>query len=243
MLLAAVAALALLQNAPCRGEAARRVEEAARLAAEFNLIAAADGYGAAAREGCGFAATVAIYVRGLVAARAAETQFGSAASLQPVKQAIAALAPAAAADPVVRIMQAVLQAAVPAAQHERAEMALQIDEMLRRESLQLEAKLPPVPVLSAHEAAGNFWLQLHVYDEAARAFAIAAQRVGQTPSVLLGAARSAAGQKRLAAACEQYQRLIAWWGSRSGSPPEMTEARAYVKQPACATPVPPGARR
>jgi hypothetical protein len=161
-----------------------------------------------------------------------------------VRQAIVALEPAAATDPVVRIMQAVLRAAIPAAQHERAEMALLIDEMVRRESLQLEARLPAVPVLSAHEAAGYFWLQLHVYDEAARAFDVAAQRVGQTPSVLLGAARSAAGQQgRAATACEQYRRLISWWGGRPGSPPEMMEARAYVKQSPCAAAVTPGTRR
>ena len=243
MLLATLLTLALLQNAPCRGDAARHIEDAARLAESFDFIAAAEAYGAAARAGCASADTVAIYVRGLVAARVADAQFGSAASLQPVKQAITALEPAAAADPVVRIMQAVLRAALPAAQHERGEMALLIDEMLRRESLQLEAKLPALPVLSAHEAAGYFWLQLHIYDEAARAFDVAAQRVGSTPAVLLGAARSAARQQRTAVACVQYQRLISWWGSRPGAPPEMTEARAYVKQPPCAAPVTPGARR
>ena len=243
MLLATLLTLALLQNAPCRGDAARHVEEAARLAGSFDLIAVAEAYSAAARAGCASADTVSIYVRGLIAARTAETQFGSAASLQSVRQAITALEAAAATDPVVRIMQAVLRAAIPAAQHERAEMALLIDEMVRRESLQLEARLPAVPVLSAHEAAGYFWLQLHVYDEAARAFDVAAQRVGQTPFVLLGAARSAAGQQRIAAACEQYRRLVSWWGSRPGSPPEMTEARVYVKQPPCAAAVTPGLRR
>jgi hypothetical protein len=243
MLSAAFLTLALLQDGSCGADAARHVAEALRLGETFDLSGAADAYAAAAKVGCADAQKAAIYIRGLVAARAADAQFGSAASLQPVRQAITALEPAAAADPVARIMQAVLRAALPAAQHERAELALLIDEMLRRELLQLEAKLPAVPVLSAHEAAGYFWLQLHIYDEAARAFDVAAQRVGSTPAVLLGAARSAARQQRIAVACVQYQRLISWWGSRPGSPPEMTEARAYVKQPPCAAPVPPGARR
>ena len=182
----------------------------------FDLSGAADAYAAAAKVGCADAEKAAIYIRGLVAARVADAQFGSAASLQPVRQAIAALQPAAAADPVARIMQAVLRAALPAAQHERAEMALLIDEMLRRELLQLEARQPAVPVLSAHEAAGYFWLQLHIYDEAARAFDVAAQRVGSTPAVLLGAAQGPPpGQKRIAVACDQYQRLVVMVGRPS----------------------------
>ena len=171
----------------------------------------------------------------------AEAQFGSAASLQPVRQAIAALEPHAAVDPLARIMQAVLQAAVPAAQHERAELALRIDEMLRRESLQLEARQPGVPVISAHEAAGYFWLWLHIYDEAGRAFDDAAKRIGQTPHVLLGIARTAAGRREVAA-CGHYTRLISWWGSRQGSPAEITEARAYVNEPQCAAATIPGVR-
>ena len=130
-------------------------------------------------------------------------------------------------------MTAVLRAAIPAAQHERPEMALRIEEMLRHESLQLEAKQPPLPVLSAHEAAGYFWLQLHLYVEAGRAFDAAALAVGRTPHVLLGHARTAAGRQD-PAACEQYRRLLSWWGSRPGSPPEVTEAREYVKRPQCA---------
>jgi hypothetical protein len=100
-----------------------------------------------------------------------------------------------------------------------------------------------VPVISAHEAAGYFWLQLHIYDEAGRAFDVAAKRIGQTPHVLLGTARTAAGRRDMAAACEHYKRFISWWGSRPASPPEITEARAYVKQPQCAPPPAPGTRR
>jgi hypothetical protein len=134
---------------------------------------------------------------------------------------------------------------MPAAQHERAEMSLFIDEMLRMESLQLEARQPALPVLSAHEAAGRFWLQLHLYEEARRAFEVAGDRIGQTPHVMLGAARAAAGRRDLPAACEQYRRLVAWWNDRAASPPEITEARTFVKQPSCTPPPPskPATRR
>jgi hypothetical protein len=224
----------LLQDATCRsGEAARHLTEAARLGETFDLTGAAAEYEAAAREGCAASAAAATYVRGLIAARHADAQFGSAASMEPLKQAISALESSTAQNPSARAMATVLRAAMPAAQHERPEMALRIEEMLRQESLQLEAKQPPLPVLSAHEMAGYFWLQLHLYVEAGRAFDAAGQAVGRTPYVMLGHARSAAGRQD-PAACEQYRRLIAWWGSRAAVPPEMTEARDYLKRPQCA---------
>jgi hypothetical protein len=226
-------AVALLQDASCRDDGARHLTEAARLGETFDLTGAAAEYDAAAGAGCDAAAAAATYIRGLIAARQADAQFGTAASLEPLKQSISSLESIGAQNPSARAMAAVLRAAIPAAQHERLEMALRIDEMLRHESLQLEAKQPALPVLSAHEAAGYYWLQLHLYVEAGRAFDAAAQAVGRTPHVLLGQARTAAGRQD-PAACEYYRRLIAWWGSRSGSPPEMTEAREYVKRSQCA---------
>ena len=234
----------LMQDAPCSGDAARHITEAASLGAAFDLAGAAGAYAAAERAGCVSAAAPAAYLRGLVAARDADANFASAASLLPIRLAVASLDPMAATDPVARAMQLVLRASIPAAQHERPEMALLIEEMLRLEALQLEAKQPPLPVLSAHEAAGYFWLQLHLYDEARRAFDEAARRIGETSHVLLGSARAAAGRRDPRLACTQYQRLISWWGSRPGSPPEIAEARAFVKQPLCAAaPARPGTQR
>jgi hypothetical protein len=236
-------AIALLQDA-CGGEATRQIAEAQRLGDVFDLAGSAAAYAAAVTSGCTNAQGAAIYMRGVIAARAADAQFGSAASLQPLKEAISALEPHAARDPVARAMQAVLRAAMPAAQHERAEMALLIDEMLRQESLQLEARLPGLPILSAHEAAGYFWLQLRVWDEAARAFDVAAKRIGATSHVMLGAARAAAGRQDVAAACGHYKRLVSWWGARTASPPEITEARGYLARPPCAAPpARPGTKR
>lgn len=237
-----LAALALFQSTLCSGDAAPHVAEAWRRGQAFDIAGAAAAYAAAVNAGCAAARAPLIYVRGLLAARAAGAQFGAAASLQPVKQAITDLQPFAASDPVARAMQAVLRAGMPAAQRERAEMTLFIDEMLRMESLQLEAKQPPLPVLSAHEMAGQYWLQLRLYDEARRAFDVAAERIGQTPHVLIGAARATAGGRNLPAACEQYRLLLAWWGGRVGAPPEITEARGFVKQPQCAPPSPGKAR-
>jgi len=234
---------ALLQDVSCRADAARGITEALGLGEAFDLPGAAAAYSAAERAGCAAAAAPAAYLRGIVAARDADASFASAASLIPVRLAIATLDPIAATDPVARAMQLVLRASIPAAQHERAEMMLLIDEMLRLEAIQLEAKQPPLPVFSAHEAAGYFWLQLHLYDEAVRAFEEAGRRVGQTPHVMLGAARASAGRRDARSACAQYQRLLSWWGSRTASPAEIVEARDFTKQPQCATAsVRPGSR-
>ena len=208
-----------------------------RLGEAFDLAGAADAYAAAAASGCAPAQILATYVRGLIAARHADAQFGSATSLEPLNQAIASLESHRATDAIARIAHAVLRAALPAAQHERAEMALFIEEMLRLETIQLEARQPGLPVVTAHEAAGQFWLQLHLWEEATRAFALAGQRIGATPHVMLGLARAAAGRQEAATACEQYTRLVEWWGTRPGTPAEITEARAYVEQQQC---VPPG---
>lgn len=235
-------ALTLLQGPPCSGEAARHVAEASRRGQAFDLEGAATAYTAAMQAGCWSVQPALFYLRGLLAVHAANAQFASAASLQPLRDAINQLQRFTTGDPVIRGMEMVLRAGIPAAQHERAEMSLFIDEMLRMESLQLEAKQPPLPVLSAHEAAGQFWLMLRLYDEARRAFELAAQRVGQTPHVLIGVARAAVGRKDLPAACDHYRRLIAWWNDRAESPPEIIEARAFVKQPQCAAPA-PGTRR
>jgi hypothetical protein len=240
---ALILAIALFQVGACGGEAARHLADAHRLGEAFDLAGAAEAYAAAVKSGCPDARAAAIYVRGLIAARAADAQFGSAVSLQPLKETVSVLEAFAIVDPVARAMQAVIRAAVPAAQHERAEMALLIDEMLRHESLQLEAKLPGLPVMSAHEVAGYFWLQLRVWDEAARAFDVAARRIGQTPHVMLGAARAASGRQDVAAACEQYKRLVSWWGTRSSAPSEIAEARGFLEKRCAAVPARPGTRR
>jgi len=236
--------LTLLQDAPCRGEAAGRIVNAMRLSQAFDLSGAAMEYAAAADAGCADAEVVVQYLRGLVAARAADAQFGSPESLQSVRRAAAALESRGKTDSNARVAHAVLRAAIPAAQHERAEMALMIDEMLRLEGVQLEAGLPGLPAITAHEAAGQFWLQNRAWDEAARAFDEAARRIGTTPHVLLGSARAAAGRADTAAACGQYAKLLTWWADRPAPPPEVAEAQAYVKQPQCAPPAArPGTKR
>jgi hypothetical protein len=91
------------------------------------------------------------------------------------------------------------------------------------------AGLPGAPLLSAAEVAGDLWLQVHRYEDARRAYAEAAARVGTTLRVLAGLARSARRLNDADAACSSYRQLLDMWGGRTGLPLEIAEARTYVE--------------
>ena len=126
--------------------------------------------------------------------------------------------------------------AMPAAasQYERDEMALYLAEATRIEALLLAARQPGAPFISAHEMAGDLWLQVHRFEDARRAYALAAERVGRTPRVRLGLARVAVRLQEPALACQEYRWLLDAWGDRTEAPPEITEAREYLSsEPGC----------
>jgi hypothetical protein len=62
-------------------------------------------------------------------------------------------------------------------------------------------------MITAHEAAGDLWLQVYRYDDARRAYMKAAERIGVTPRITLGLARLAVRIEAVATACKQYQSL------------------------------------
>jgi hypothetical protein len=107
-------------------------------------------------------------------------------------------------------------------------MAIYLAEATRREQLLLAAAQPTVPFISAHELAGDLWRQVHRFEDARRAYAIAADQVGRTGRVRLGAARAAAGLKDTEAACDAYRSFVQWWGTRAFARTEAVEARTYV---------------
>lgn len=225
----------LLQDAPCRGEGAARLEAAAARAAAFDLGRAAEMFAAAARSGCAGADVTAHYLRGLTDARAAHAQGGSPESLAPVREAIAAVDTLDGGLPgPAEIARFVLMAAAAAAQSERDEMALLVGHALQLESLQLSAAQPGAPVLTAHEVAGDLWLRVHLYEDARRAYRLAAERVGRTPGVVLGLARAASRLTDRPTACREYRALLDRWGRGREEPAEIQEARAFVEQPWCA---------
>ena len=139
----------------------------------------------------------AVYARGWDAARAAYAQGGSAESLQPVRDAIAALDRGGANVPgPAQIARLVLLAAAAAAQSERDEMAIFLDQAVRLEALQLAAGQPGAPGMTAHEAAGDLWLQVHRFDDAREAYERAAAVLGMTPRIARALADVNARQKR-----------------------------------------------
>lgn len=226
--------LMLLQPQMCSGEAARHVERAAARAEAFDLAGAAAGYFAAAARGCADVEVTGHYLRGLAAAREAYRHGGSAESLAPVVQAMAQLEVRAAGMPgIAQIARVVLQAAAAAAQSEREGMALLIGHAVDLENVQIAAGQPVLPGVSAHEAAGDLWLQVHRYEEARRAYEEAARRVGSTSRVLLGQARVAARTNHSASACRAYGELVRRWTARGEEPAEVAEAREYAGSPQC----------
>jgi hypothetical protein len=150
-----------------------------------------------------------------------------------VKDAVAALERHGADRPgLAQIARLVLLGAAAAAQSERDEMAIFLDEALRQESIQIAAGQPAVSVVTAHEAAGDLWLQVHRFEDARRAYQGASKLFGARPRILLGLARTAA-RLNDPAGCTEYRRLLEWWGSLAGEPAEIVEARAYVAGSMC----------
>jgi hypothetical protein len=226
--------LSLLQPLPCRAEAAQHVAAAIARGAVFDLAGAADAYFTAAAKGCTEADVPGHYLRGLVAAEHAHAEFGARDALAPVQDAIVLIDARGGTTPgLPQVARLVLQAAASAAQSERPTIAVFLDEALRLEALQLDARQPPLPVVTAHEAAGDLWLRVRDYEQARRAYLRAETRIGATPRITLGLARIASRLNDGLAACRQYRGFVGWWGSRAGEPPEVAEARAYLRRPAC----------
>jgi len=213
-------------------------DSAALLAAATERAAVLDLQGATARlasvRQCADTAVPYWYLQGLIAAREAYRAGGSPESLAPVKAAIEQLAMRAAEMPSAEIARVVLLAASSAAQSERDEMGLLLVHALDLEQKQRSAGLPGAPMVTAHEVAGDLWLQVHRFDDARQAYMTALEHVGPTKRVMLGLARTALRQKDVAGSCVQYRKLVGAWPPRAGGdPPELAEAAAFLRRPEC----------
>jgi len=227
-------ALTLAQDPRCTSDGAALVRAASERAAAFDLVGAAERLRTAVDAGCADAQPSSVYLRGLLAARAAYRFGGSPESLAPVRAAIDVLKSGArGASAPEEIAGFVLQAAAAASQSERDELSLMIEHAVQLEAVRLSAGLPGAPIVTAHEAAGDLWLQVHRYEDARRAYLRAAERVGATPLITLGLARTATRLKDVAAACVEYRTLATAWKRPGTEPPEITEARAFLREPAC----------
>jgi hypothetical protein len=204
------------------------MKAATERAAVFDLAGALQRMQGAAMSGCVDARLPALYLRGWIAARDAYRAGGSPESLRPVLQSIATMEGTLGKSGPPQIAALVLQAAAAAAQSERDELALMIDYAVQLEDRNLTAKRPVLPMITAHEAAGDLWLQVHRYEDARRAYMKAEQRIGVTPRITLGLARLAVRIDAVATACTQYQSLVTSWKERGPEPPELAEARSFL---------------
>lgn len=146
-----------------------------------------------------------LYLRGLLSARDAYGLGGSPESLAVVRSAIATLEARPARSRQVDIVINVLRAAAAAAQSERDEMALFLTQAIQLETIQLAAREPGAPLISAHEVAGDLWLRVFRYEDARQAYLKALSQVGPTPRVLLGIARAEVRLKNGPNACPDTQ--------------------------------------
>ena len=225
-------AVALAQGPACSPDALALIKAANDRAAAFDLSGAAQRLQSAVISGCADAEVPWLYLRGWIAAREAYRHGGSPESLRPVLQAIAKLQAIGASGPA-QMASLVLQAAAAAAQSERDELALMIDYAVLLEGRNLSARLPGLPILTAHEAAGELWLQVYRYDEALRAYKRAAEQIGVTPRVTLGLARTAVRLEAQATACTQYRAFVAAWKGTGAEPSELSEARTFLTNAEC----------
>jgi hypothetical protein len=192
-MVALLVAVAMLGAQPCAEAALARLRDAAARAQAFDLPNAVDLLRGATGERCETTEIARVYLAGLSAALDAYDQGGSVESLAPVREAISALEKLSGQGPgPAEIARLVLVAASAAAQSEREEMGAFLTHATSMESLQLAANQPGAPVLSAHEVAGELWLQVHQFDDARAAFERAATQVGMTPRIAAGLARAAA---------------------------------------------------
>ena len=225
-----LALLIALAQAPCPADAMTLVLEASIRAEEFDLPGAADRMQMAASGGCATARIPALYLRGLVDAREAFRQGAPPESLTPVREAIASLEAIAGGRPgSAQIARLLLQAAAAGAQSERDEMSLYLDAAVQMDTLQRAAGQPGAPVVSSLEVAGDLWLQLFRYADARRYYVQAAGPGPPTVRVRAGLARTAVRLGESATACAEYRALLDRWGTREADPPEIADARAYVR--------------
>jgi hypothetical protein len=188
---------------------------------------------AAATAGCDVEVPIA-FVQGLLEARAATARGGDDASLRPLRALVAAIERRATPGSSEEIAALLLRAAAAAAQNEHGELFVYLSQALQVERARGARGLPGAPILSAHEMAGEFWLDVHRHDDAVAAFRTARGAMGDSPRLTAGLARALARQRTTSDACAEYRRLAADPATRQPSMArELAEADAFLAQPAC----------
>lgn len=227
-----IVALLLGQLSSCPSSATAALTSAAKRVAAFDVPGAITDLTPAASV-CQGADVARHYLQGLVSARDAYRYGGSPESLAPVRAAASALEAHARESIPAEIARSVLLAASAAAQSEREEMALFLEQARDLERQVRGSGNDGAPLISAFEIAGDLWLQVHRFEDARAAYLEAVEQVGSTRRTTLGLARTAFRLNDLVSACDRYGALVADWPSSAGTPPELAEARAFVGRRDC----------
>jgi hypothetical protein len=208
--------------------------EARALAVRLDTEGAVIRLEAGARSGCDVELAVA-FLKALAAGRAAWARGGDEASLRPLQELIAVIEQRTQPGSPEEIAVLLIRAIAAAAQNERDELFAYLSQALQVERARGARGLSGAPILTAHELAGELWLDVHRYDDAVAAFRIARGASGDSPRLVAGLARALARQRSTADACIEYRRLNADASARLPSMArELAEARAFLAQPACA---------
>jgi len=216
----------------CDARATALMERAAARADAFDLMGALELAKSAGE--CDDAAGAVEYLEGLIGAAAAVRSGGTVESLQEVRSASNALSRRAeSGDRKWEAAAFALRAVAAASQYERDEMALYLAEATRIEALLRVAGAAGIPFISAHELAGDLWLQVHRFEDARAAYQKAAGVMGSSGRIHLGLARASSRLADTGTACREYQALIEWWNNRGPEPAEIAEARRYVQSFSC----------
>ena len=228
MLAAALLAAALNQDL-CQPA----VRDARVLALAMDTAGALARLRTAAAAGCDVEVPVA-FMQGLLEGRAATARGGDEASLRPWRALVATIERRAAPGSPEEIAVLLLRAATAAAQNERDEMFAYLSQALQIERARGAKGVPGAPILSAHEVAGELWLDVHRYDDAVAAFRTARGAIGDSPRLTAGLARALTRQRATNDACAEYRRLAGNPAARRPSMArELAEADTVLAQPAC----------
>jgi hypothetical protein len=203
------------------------LKTAALRAESFDLAGALTA--ARAAGDCDEASGTVELLEGLLAAPAAVSTGGTTDSLRDLRSAANALSRRAeGGDRRWEVASMMMRAVAAASQYERGEMAIYIAEATRVEAVLQAANMPRVPLISAHELAGDLWLQVHRFEDARSAYQRAGQAVGRTGRVRLGLARAAVRLIDRQSACLEYRSFMDWWGARGETSQEVIEARTFL---------------
>lgn len=161
------------------------------------------------------------------AARAAADRGGTPESLAPVTAAIAAATAIGPPRSAPAYVAALLRASAAAAQDERDEMLVWIEEARALSArLALTGPSPAVP-LAIDRAEGELWLGVDDYELAEAAFTRALAAT-ETPAAWRGLARARDRRGNRAGACEAYRTVAAGLAVEATPGPLAAEARGYL---------------